>query len=255
MLSWRRRRRSEVQRWPQVPAAAKRTERRATSWSAEGMTRMALLPPSSRTVRPQRSPTTRWACWPTLVEPVKDTRLTRSSWSMASPTSAPRPWQMTETAGLMEFFWSTSVMIFCVAMETREEDSAPLRIWVLPQTSETAEFQPQTAWGKLKAVMIPTVPRGFQHSRTEWLVRSDGRIWPGSWRLMPQARSQMSMYSWTSPLPSGRILPISRERRAPRESFFSRRASPIWRTTSPRMGAGVSCHSSWAATALATQRL
>ncbi len=48
----------------------------------------------------------------------------------------------------------------------------------------------------------------------------------------------MSIISWTSPSPSVRILPVSRVIRRPRSALRSRRASPTWRTTSPRRGGG-----------------
>jgi hypothetical protein len=34
----------------------------------------------------------------------------------------------------------------------------------LPQTKLRAEFQPYTATGKLKALMTPTIPKGFHIS-------------------------------------------------------------------------------------------
>lgn len=49
----------------------------------------------------------------------------------------------------------------------------------------------------------------------------------------------MSMNSWTSPLPSDLILPISSEMRSPRAPTLSLRASRIWRMTSPRLGPGM----------------
>ena len=36
--------------------------------------------------------------------------------------------------------------------------------FVLPHTMLSAEFQKKTAAGKLKAVIMPTLPTGFQHS-------------------------------------------------------------------------------------------
>ncbi len=49
----------------------------------------------------------------------------------------------------------------------------------------------------------------------------------------------MSIISCTSPNPSARILPISRVTSAPRSALCCRNSSPIWRTISPRFGAGV----------------
>ncbi len=50
-------RRVEVQRWPAVPTAPKTMPRTARSRSASSATMMALLPPSSRMVRPRRPAT------------------------------------------------------------------------------------------------------------------------------------------------------------------------------------------------------
>jgi hypothetical protein len=35
---------------------------------------------------------------------------------------------------------------------------------MFPQIIEIAKFHPKTAWGKLKAVITPTIPRGFHYS-------------------------------------------------------------------------------------------
>lgn len=70
-----------------------------------------------------------------------------------------------------------------------------------------ALFHPYTATGKLKAVMTPTTPRGFQFSIKTWPGRSEGSTDPPTIRDNPTAKSQMSTYSWTSPMPSGLILP------------------------------------------------
>ena len=45
---------------------------------------------------------------------------------------------------------------------------------VLPQAMARAEFQPYTATGKLKAVMMPITPSGFQFSSRAWPGLSDG---------------------------------------------------------------------------------
>lgn len=70
-----------------------------------------------------------------------------------------------------------------------------------------ALFHPNTATGKLKAVMIPMAPSGFHFSISTWPGRSEGRMVPGSVRDSPSARSHTWMYSTTSPIASGRILP------------------------------------------------
>lgn len=45
----------------------------------------------------------------------------------------------------------------------------------LPQTSPIAWFHPNTATGKLNAVMIPTSPRGFHVSSNTWPGPAGGR--------------------------------------------------------------------------------
>src|SRR6266568_448389 len=89
MLSWTKRRRSEVQRCPAVPTAAKRIARNARSRSADGVRIIPLLPPSSRTARPKRCATTGATLPPIRVEPVALTSGTRRSAASAWPSSGP----------------------------------------------------------------------------------------------------------------------------------------------------------------------
>ena len=42
------------------------------------------------------------------------------------------------------------------------------RVRAMPRTSERARFQPATATGKLKAVIMPTTPSGFHVSIRKW---------------------------------------------------------------------------------------
>ncbi len=62
----------------------------------------------------------------------------------------------------------------------------------------------------------------------------------------------MSIISQTSPSASARIFPVSSEMRAPSSFFFSRSASPMRRTSSPRRGAGTVRHARNAECAAAT---
>ena len=66
-------RRVEVQRCPAVPTAPKKIDCVAMLMSALGATINALLPPSSRIVRPSRPLTALATLNPMLVEPVADT--------------------------------------------------------------------------------------------------------------------------------------------------------------------------------------
>ena len=73
------RRRVLVQRWPAVPTAPNRIARSARSRRASSVTMIALLPPSSRIVRPNRPATTSATRRPTAVEPVNEISGSRGS--------------------------------------------------------------------------------------------------------------------------------------------------------------------------------
>ena len=79
-------RRVLVQRWPAVPTAPNTAPVSTIFISAEGVMMMALLPPSSRMLRPKRPATD----WPTIrpmrVLPVALKSGTRASFVMYSPT-------------------------------------------------------------------------------------------------------------------------------------------------------------------------
>ena len=64
----------------------------------------------------------------------------------------------------------------------------------------------------------------------------------------------MSIASWTSPAASGRTFPISRVISSAISSFCSASRAPKRKSTSPRLGAGTSRHSSYAAFAASTAR-
>ena len=53
---------------------------------------------------------------------------------------------------------------FVVATDVSGVVGAPFQICVFPQVKLIAEFQPNGATGKLKAVIIPIVPSGFHCS-------------------------------------------------------------------------------------------
>ena len=80
-------------------------------------------------------------------------------------------------------------------MVTKFVDGAPFQTSELPHTKPKAIFQPKTAAGKLKAVMIPTTPRGFHYSIMKWLGLSDGMTSPYRPRDKPHAISHMSIIS------------------------------------------------------------
>lgn len=57
-----------------------------------------------------------------------------------------------------------SLNYLVVAIEIRGVDGAPFHTVTFPQASEIELFQPKTAFGKLNAEIIPTIPSGFHCS-------------------------------------------------------------------------------------------
>lgn len=101
----------------------------------------------------------------------------------------------------MLFFLRTSWTIFVVAIVINEVVGEPFHNRRFPHTNAIAAFQAKTAQGKLNAVIIPTTPIGFQTYIIMWFGLSDGRISPPICLDRPQAKSQISIASWTSPSP------------------------------------------------------
>jgi hypothetical protein len=97
--------------------------------------------------------------------------------------------------------WSaaTRLAMCWVATAASGTDEAGFHTIVSPHTAASAAFHDQTADGKLKAVMIPTMPSGCHCSYIRWPGRSECVITPYSWRDRPTANSQMSIISCTSP--------------------------------------------------------
>ena len=238
---------------PAVPTAENKVALTARSRSASSITITALFPPNSRIDRPMRWATAGPTMRPMLQDPVAEIRGRRVSWFIRSPTVAPSPTTRLKTPSKplpSMTCWAMRV----TAMAVRGVRSDGFHTTVSPHTAARAEFHDQTATGKLNAEITPTGPSGCQCSYIRWLGRSEAMVAPYSWRDRPTAKSQMSTISWTSPIPSGTILPISSVTNAPSGSIFSRRASPSSRTYWPRWGAGRSCHLSKVSTDWATTR-
>ena len=182
--------------------------RRARSRSADGATMAALLPPSSRMVRPNRAATRGAICAPMRSDPVALTTATRGSSSSAAESSRSASTSACTPAGALA---SASA---CSSSDAHASDvsgvsSDGFQITVSPHTSAIAVFHDHTAAGKLKAEITATTPAGCHVSMSRCPGRSDGIVRPSSWRDSPTAKSQMSIISCTSPSASARILPTS----------------------------------------------
>src|SRR6184192_1670283 len=145
-------RRVVVQRCPAVPTAPNRIARVANSRSALGATIMALLPPSSNNVRPNRFVTTSPMRRPIFVEPVAEISGTRESLISASPIVAPPPITRLKIAGSTSFARQTRSAILLVAIAVNGVSLDGFQTVESPHTAARALFQAQTATGKLNAV-------------------------------------------------------------------------------------------------------
>jgi hypothetical protein len=151
----------EVHLCPQVPTAANVQALNAISRLASSMMIVALFPPNSSKTLPNLCSTLPLIIPPILDDPVKESKGILESLDIAYPISAP-PCKTVRTFGLILFLCKTSRTILAVASVTKDEVGAPFQATVFPQIHAIAAFQANTAFGKLKAVMTPTVPNGFQ---------------------------------------------------------------------------------------------
>ena len=169
--------RVEVQRWPQVPMAPNTAARRAMSRLALGVMITALLPPSSSRDLPRRAATVAATCLPMRVDPVADTRATRWSSATHFPTWVP-PLITEEMPSGSSFSAKTSASSFWQARLQRGTFSLGFQTQTSPHTRARAVFQLQTATGKLKADMMPTMPSGWYCSYMRCSGRSECMVSP-----------------------------------------------------------------------------
>ncbi|MNL18903.1 hypothetical protein D3C87_1400750 [compost metagenome] len=151
--------RVEVQRCPAVPTAPNTAPIRLMSRSACSEIMIALLPPSSNKLFPKRAPTATATAFPMRVEPVAEMRGMRVSFVSSSPTSL-SPMIRFETPSGISLALKTAAIICWQAMAVKGVFSEGFQIQTLPHTRAKAAFQLQTATGKLKAEMMPTMPSG-----------------------------------------------------------------------------------------------
>lgn len=154
----------------------------------------ALFPPNYNKVRPNLSPTALWTIFPTLVDPVNEIKGILLSYDIFCPISTP-PWTTVKTFGFILFFSRTSAMILAVAIVTKEVECDPFQVIKSPQTKAIAAFHPNTAQGKLKAVITPTIPNGFQTYIIKCYGLSELKTDPPIVLDSPQAISHTSMTS------------------------------------------------------------
>ena len=129
-----------VQRCPAVPTAPKTMEGAASFRSAVPVRIMALLPPSSKMIRPSRSATIRAARRPTLVEPVREIKGRRASSNNRRPITLPGPTTRLKIPSGRLFSSNTRPMRFCTATAVSGVWEAGFQMTGSPQTAATRAF-------------------------------------------------------------------------------------------------------------------
>ncbi len=144
------------QSWPALSNTAYGAAAAAFATSASAKTMLALLPPSSRVTR-----FTCWAqpamiCWPTSVEPVKQTLRTSGWVTKRCPTTEPLPGTTVNTPSGSPASRPSSAIRIAVSGVI----SAGLSTTVLPAARAGAKPQPAIGMGKFHGTMMPTTPSG-----------------------------------------------------------------------------------------------
>ena len=140
------------------------------------MTIIALLPPSSSSERPSRAATRGASAWPIAVEPVAETSGTRGSSTSTRPAlpistcSSPSGASPNRSAARRNSASQASAVSGVCDDGFQSTGS--------PHTNASAEFQLQTATGKLNAVMTPIGPSGCHVSIIRWPGRSEAIVSP-----------------------------------------------------------------------------
>lgn len=157
---------------------------------------------------------------PIFVDPVNDTNGILLSCDIFCPISA-LPWTTVNTFGFILFFCKTLAIILEVAIVTNDVDGAPFHVITSPHINAIAAFQPKTAHGKLKAVITPTIPNGFQTYIIKCYGLYELNTEPPIVLDNPHAMSHMSITYWTYPCPSEYIFPVYKDNNRPRGYFFA----------------------------------
>ena len=162
---------------PVVPTAPNTTALRTNSGSASGITIIPLLPPNSSNERPSLLETAPPILRPILQEPVAEIKGALLSCTNISPTSLLDPTK-SDITPFHPNGSKTRLTIFWIAIAVSGVLEDGFQTMTSPQTAAIIAFQAQTAPGKLKAVTIPTIPKGCHCSYILWFGRSECIVFP-----------------------------------------------------------------------------
>jgi hypothetical protein len=126
---------------------------------------------------------------------------------------------------------------------------------VLPKASAGAAFHAGIAIGKFQGVISPKTPSGSRYVSTATPGRVDSTVTPWRRRASPAMNLKMRAARMTSPLPSGSVLPSSRDSRRPRSSARAMISEPTLSSRSERTSGEAFAHAGNAAFAAETAAL
>ena len=197
-----------MQIWPALAKAPNTAALTASSISASSSTISGALPPSSSRTGFRCSAQSLAIVLPTLVEPVKFTRLTAGCAISAATTFA-------ASAGALEITLTTpfgkpaSFMIWPIRRWVAGQTSDDLRTTVLPQARGVAIARTPRITGAFHGAMPRTTPAGCRTASEITPGLSAGMISPAIWVVRPAASRSMLAAKWTLKPAQGAVAPIS----------------------------------------------
>jgi hypothetical protein len=126
---------------------------------------------------------------------------------------------------------------------------------VLPKASAGALFHAGIAIGKFQGVIRPKTPIGSRYVSTATPGRVESTVTPWRRNASPAMNLKMRAARMTSPLPSGTVLPSSRDSRRPSSSARAMMSVPTLSSRSERTSGLALAHAGKAALAAATAAL
>ncbi len=123
---------------------------------------------------------------------------------------------------------------------------------VLPNARAGADFHAGIAMGKFHGVINPNTPTASRAVVTSTPGRVDARFWPWRRSASPAKYLKIRPARPTSPMPSGSVLPSSRDNKRPSSSRRLKTRSPALSRQSERTSGEASDHAGKALRAAAT---
>ncbi len=152
---------------------------------------------------------------PVPTDPVKLIAVTSGWLTITSPTTEPRPMTRLNTpAGN-----PARARISAIAHAHPGTRSAGLHTTVLPYASAGAIFHAGIAIGKFHGVMSPMTPSGSRVTSTSTPGRTEASLSPVMRTTSPAKNLKICPARIASPMPSGSVLPSSRDNSAPSSSL------------------------------------